>query len=82
MREHRSTAARRHPAGPTSPSASSGVDELSRLIQRTAGFGVQLTDSQDVIGWKNQAILGADYDYSSDQFRSGFSSGPWRRIGP
>jgi outer membrane receptor protein involved in Fe transport len=45
-----------------------GVDEVSRLLQRTVGFGVQLTDSQDVIGWKNQAVLGADYDYSQDAF--------------
>ena len=54
---------------------SDGVDEVSRLVQRTAGFGVQLTDSQDVFGWINQAILGADYDYSRDRFEQLFQFG-------
>src|SRR5450631_2095896 len=54
---------------------SSGVNEVSRLTQRTAGFGVQLTDSQDIFGWKNQAILGADYDYSQDRFEQLFQFG-------
>jgi outer membrane receptor protein involved in Fe transport len=52
-----------------------GLNEVSRLIQRTAGFGVQLTDSQDVFGWKNQAILGADYDDSQDTFAQAFQFG-------
>jgi outer membrane receptor protein involved in Fe transport len=52
-----------------------GLKEVSRLIQRTAGFGVQLTDSQDVFGWKNQAILGADYDDSQDTFAQAFQFG-------
>ncbi len=47
----------------------------SRLVQRTAGFGVQLTDSQDVFGWKNQAILGADYDDSQDTYAQTFQYG-------
>jgi outer membrane receptor protein involved in Fe transport len=54
---------------------SNGVDEVSRLRQRTAGFGVQLTDSQDAFGWSNQAIVGADYDYSQDQFEQLFRFG-------
>jgi outer membrane receptor protein involved in Fe transport len=54
---------------------SNGVNEVSRLVQRTAGFGVQLTDSQDIFGWKNQAILGADYDYSRDRFEQLFQFG-------
>ncbi len=47
----------------------------SRLIQRTAGFGVQLTDSQEVLGWKNQGILGADYSDSRDSFAQAFQYG-------
>ena len=54
---------------------SNGVDEVSRLRQRTTGFGVQLTDSQDTFGWKNQAIVGADYDYSQDRFEQLFQFG-------
>jgi outer membrane receptor protein involved in Fe transport len=45
-----------------------GQNATSRLLQRTKGFGLQLTDSQDVFGWTNQAILGADYDDSKDTF--------------
>ena len=45
-----------------------GQNAVSRLIQRTAGVGVQLTDSQDVLGMKNQAIVGADYENSRDMF--------------
>jgi len=48
---------------------------VSRLIQRTAGFGVQVTDSQDVLGWKNQAILGADFNDSRDTFAQMFQFG-------
>ena len=54
---------------------SSGVDEVSRLVQRTAGIGVQLTDSQNLFGWNNQAIIGADYDDSQDRFEQLFEFG-------
>jgi hypothetical protein len=36
------------------------------------GLGVQLTDSQDLGGWKNQAILGSDYSDSDDEFVQSF----------
>jgi outer membrane receptor protein involved in Fe transport len=45
-----------------------GQTATSHLAQRTAGLGVQVTDSQDLFGWKNQGILGADYDRSQDTF--------------
>jgi outer membrane receptor protein involved in Fe transport len=45
-----------------------GQNATSRLLQRTKGFGLQLTDSRDLFGWSNQAILGADYDDSNDTF--------------
>jgi hypothetical protein len=45
------------------------------LIQRTAGVGVQLTDSQDIAGMKNQAIAGADYEDSRDTFAQVFRYG-------
>jgi outer membrane receptor protein involved in Fe transport len=53
-----------------------GQNAVSRLIQRTAGFGVQLTDSHAVFGWKNQAIGGADYDDSRDSFAQAYQYGP------
>jgi outer membrane receptor protein involved in Fe transport len=66
-------------APPASPAdiafCANGQDATSRLIQRTAGFGAQLTDSQDVFGWTNQAILGADYDDSRDTFAQNFEYG-------
>jgi outer membrane receptor protein involved in Fe transport len=52
-----------------------GQNATSSLVQRTTGFGVQLTDSQDIFGWKNQAILGADYDDSQDSFAQTFQYG-------
>ncbi len=45
-----------------------GQDATSTLTQRSLGFGLQLTDSDDVLGWKNQAIVGADYDNTQDAF--------------
>ena len=52
-----------------------GKSAVSRLIQRTAGFGIQLTDSQDVLGMTNQAIVGADYNDSRDTFQQAFQFG-------
>ena len=52
-----------------------GQNAVSQLLQRTAGFGVQLTDSQDVFGMKNQAIIGADYGDSKDTFAQAFQYG-------
>jgi outer membrane receptor protein involved in Fe transport len=53
-----------------------GQNAVSRLLQRSAGTGVQLTDSQDLFGWKNQAIVGADYDDSRDSFAQAYQYGP------
>jgi iron complex outermembrane receptor protein len=52
-----------------------GQNATSRLIQRTAGFGIQLTDSQDVFDWKNQAVVGADYEDSQDSYLQRFQYG-------
>jgi outer membrane receptor protein involved in Fe transport len=52
-----------------------GQNATSRLLQRTKGFGLQLTDSQDVFGWSNQAILGADYNDSDDTFSQSYQYG-------
>ncbi len=45
-----------------------GQNATSRLLQRTEGFGLQLTDSQNLFGWTNQGILGVDYNDSDDTF--------------
>jgi outer membrane receptor protein involved in Fe transport len=52
-----------------------GQNASSRLNQRSTGAGVQLTDSQDVLGWSNQGIVGADYDDSRDTFAQAFQYG-------
>jgi len=44
-------------------------------VQRSVGLGLQLTDSQDLWGWKNQGILGVDYDDSGDSFAQAFQYG-------
>lgn len=45
-----------------------GQDANSTLLQSSRGFGVQLTDSRDLFGWPNQAIVGAEYTDSDDTF--------------
>jgi outer membrane receptor protein involved in Fe transport len=45
-----------------------GQDSTSTLTQRSKGFGLQLTDSGAVLGWKNQGVVGIDYDDSADDF--------------
>lgn len=52
-----------------------GQNATSRLLQRTKGFGLQLTDSQDVFGWANQGIFGADYNDSEDTFAQSYQYG-------
>ena len=50
-------------------------DELSTLVQHSVGAGLQLTDSQDFLGGKNQAIVGADYSDSRNTFLQAFQYG-------
>ena len=45
-----------------------GQDSTSTLTQRSKGFGLQLTDSSALLGWKNQGVVGVDYDDSADDF--------------
>jgi outer membrane receptor protein involved in Fe transport len=58
---------------------SSGQFAASVLLQRTKGFGLQITDSQDVLGWTNQATGGVDYTDSEDSFVQTYQFGP---LGP
>jgi outer membrane receptor protein involved in Fe transport len=55
---------------------SPGQFASSQLLQRTKGTGLQVTDSQDVFGWINQAIVGADYTRSQDSFAQEYQFGP------
>jgi outer membrane receptor protein involved in Fe transport len=55
---------------------SSGQFASSELLQRTKGFGLQLTDSQDFFGWTNQATIGVDYTDSEDSFAQAYQFGP------
>ena len=60
-------------SGPaTSPAeltwCSPGQNAGGQLTQRTRGLGLQLTDSQELLGWANQAIFGADYSDSDNAF--------------
>ncbi|MGN6452985.1 MAG: TonB-dependent receptor, partial [Steroidobacteraceae bacterium] len=52
-----------------------GQNATGRITQRTAGVALQLTDSHDLLGWSNQAILGADYNDSSDTFTQAYQYG-------
>jgi outer membrane receptor protein involved in Fe transport len=54
---------------------SPGQNALGRLTQRTSGLALQLTDSQQLFGWPNQAILGVDYSDSEDTFTQSYQYG-------
>lgn len=54
---------------------STAVSQLSTLVQRSSGFGLQLTDSQDLLGAGNQAIVGTDYTDSENSFDQWFDYG-------
>jgi len=45
-----------------------GQNATSQLLQRIRGLGLQLTDSRDLFGRSNQAIVGADYSDADDTF--------------
>jgi outer membrane receptor for Fe3+-dicitrate len=47
---------------------SNGINRASQLTQRTTGVGVQLTESHDLFGAKNQAVFGANIDHSTDVY--------------
>jgi outer membrane receptor protein involved in Fe transport len=47
---------------------SPGQSATGRLTQSTTGFAVQLTDSRQLFGRPNQAVVGADYSHSTDGF--------------
>jgi outer membrane receptor protein involved in Fe transport len=52
-----------------------GQNATGSVTQRTAGVGLQLTDSHDLFGWPNQAIVGADYNDSKDTFTQSYQYG-------
>jgi outer membrane receptor protein involved in Fe transport len=54
---------------------SPGQNATSTLLQRTKGAALQLTDSQNLLGWTNQAVLGADYSDSDDVFSEAYQYG-------
>jgi outer membrane receptor protein involved in Fe transport len=67
-------------SGPaTSPAeltwCSPGQNAGGRLTQRTSGLALQLTDSQQLFGWPNQAIFGVDYSDSKDTFTQSYQYG-------
>ena len=53
-----------------------GQNAEGRLEQSTRGVALQLTDSQDVLGAANQAVIGADYTDSDDAFVQSYQYGP------
>jgi outer membrane receptor protein involved in Fe transport len=52
-----------------------GENTIGNLAQSTWGLGLELTDSQSLFGFENQAILGADYTDSQDTFQQAFEYG-------
>ncbi|HEY7886917.1 MAG TPA: TonB-dependent receptor [Steroidobacteraceae bacterium] len=51
------------------------ANEVSRLVQRSRGAGLQLTDMDGLFGKANQAIVGAAYSDSTNTFAQSFLYG-------
>jgi outer membrane receptor protein involved in Fe transport len=54
---------------------SNGINRSSRLDQKTAGAGVQLTNSADLLGAKNQLIIGGEYSHADNGYQQQFIYG-------
>jgi outer membrane receptor protein involved in Fe transport len=54
---------------------SNGINRHSHLEQKTGGVGVQLTNSDNLLGGKNQAVFGADYSHAKDDYTQSFIYG-------
>ncbi|MBV8911200.1 MAG: TonB-dependent receptor [Gammaproteobacteria bacterium] len=52
-----------------------GQNADGRLVQRTPGLALELTDSRDLLAHGNQAIIGADYSNSRDSFTQSYQYG-------
>jgi outer membrane receptor protein involved in Fe transport len=52
-----------------------GQNATSQLTQNTRGIGAQVTDSHDLFGRANQAVIGMDYTNSSDRFAQQYQFG-------
>lgn len=64
------------PTGSVSlPYCTNAANEVSRLAQRSAGAGIQLTGTDDLFGKSNQIVVGADYTNSQNAFTQWFLYG-------
>jgi outer membrane receptor protein involved in Fe transport len=62
-----------------------GIDRASTLTQKTWGLGVQATETHDLAGFKNQAVLGASFDRANVNYEQSFQYAtltPWRSTVP
>jgi outer membrane receptor protein involved in Fe transport len=50
----------------------SGINRASTLIQKTWGFGLQLTDTHGFGAMKNQAVLGVSFDRANVDYQQAF----------
>lgn len=57
------------------PYCTNATNEVSRLVQRSTGAGLQLTDTDALFGKENQAIVGAAYSDSQNEFVQSFLYG-------
>lgn len=49
-----------------------GINRASTATQKTWGFGAQLTESHDMLGFKNQLVAGVSYDHSTVDYNQNF----------
>jgi outer membrane receptor protein involved in Fe transport len=49
-----------------------GINRASIATQKTWGFGAQLTESHDILDFKNQLVAGVSYDHSAVDYNQNF----------
>jgi outer membrane receptor protein involved in Fe transport len=49
-----------------------GINRASTATQKIWGFGAQLTESHDMLGFKNQLVAGVSYDHSTVDYGQNF----------
>ncbi|HEX5459974.1 MAG TPA: TonB-dependent receptor [Steroidobacteraceae bacterium] len=62
-------------AGASLAYCTNSASQVSRLVQRSAGAGLQLTDTDDLFGKQNQAIVGVAYGDAENAFVQSFLYG-------
>lgn len=54
---------------------SNGINRSGQVTQKTAGLGLQITNTADLLDHRNQLIMGAEYSHASNSYAQRFQYG-------